>query len=158
LKRCSKKECCKQCRHVTFKGTMTTRPGQKQTHRTAQNTWTPRRNRYVEDENYLCVSTLTVLTIIMCGKEADIGTNNDIVSTFFKLMYSWNVRTFRNVSQLSYSVMINRHDTTNAFASNWWYSVYMCMYVFNYLNHHSHCYVLAKIMYVWKCPITLQEN
>ena len=26
MKRCSKKECCKQCKHVKFKGTMTKRP------------------------------------------------------------------------------------------------------------------------------------
>ena len=34
--RCPKKECCKQCRQVKFKGTMTKRPVQKQTHRTAK--------------------------------------------------------------------------------------------------------------------------
>ena len=32
------KECCKQCRHVKFKGTMPKWPVQNQTHRTAQNT------------------------------------------------------------------------------------------------------------------------
>ena len=31
-----KKECCKQCRHVRFKGTMTKWPVQKHTHRLAQ--------------------------------------------------------------------------------------------------------------------------
>ena len=31
-----KKECCRQCRHVMFKGIMTKRPVQKQTHWTAQ--------------------------------------------------------------------------------------------------------------------------
>ena len=31
-----KKECCKQCRHVKFKGTMIKWPIQKQTHRTTQ--------------------------------------------------------------------------------------------------------------------------
>ena len=36
LRRCSKNECCEQCRHVKFKGTMTKWPVQKQTHRTAQ--------------------------------------------------------------------------------------------------------------------------
>jgi len=36
IKSCSKKECCKQCRHVKFKGTMTKWPVQKQTHITAQ--------------------------------------------------------------------------------------------------------------------------
>jgi len=36
LKRCSMKECCKQCRQVTFKGTMTKRPVLKQTHKTSQ--------------------------------------------------------------------------------------------------------------------------
>jgi len=43
-------------------------------------------------------------------------------------MYSWNVRTYRIVSQCVYSAMINRHDTTNATALNWWYSVYMSVY------------------------------
>jgi len=37
LKWCSEKECCKQCRHVQFKGTMTKWPVQKPTHRTTQN-------------------------------------------------------------------------------------------------------------------------
>jgi len=36
LKRCSKKECCKQCRYVKFKGTITKCPVQKATHRTTQ--------------------------------------------------------------------------------------------------------------------------
>ena len=36
MKRCSKKECCKQCRNVKFKGTMTKWPVQKLTHRTTQ--------------------------------------------------------------------------------------------------------------------------
>ena len=34
LKRYSKKECCKQCRHLKFKGTRTKWPVQTQTHRT----------------------------------------------------------------------------------------------------------------------------
>jgi len=36
LKRWSKKECCKHCRHVKLKGTMAKWPVQKQTHRTTQ--------------------------------------------------------------------------------------------------------------------------
>ena len=36
LKGCSKKECCKHCSHVKFKGTMTKWPVHKQTHRTTQ--------------------------------------------------------------------------------------------------------------------------
>ena len=36
LKRCSNEECCKQCRCVKFKGTMTKWPVQKLTHRTTQ--------------------------------------------------------------------------------------------------------------------------
>jgi len=35
LKWCSKKECCKQCRHVKFKGALTKLPVHKK-HRTAQ--------------------------------------------------------------------------------------------------------------------------
>ena len=38
LKRCSKIECCKQLRHVKFKGTVTKWPVQKHTRITAQNT------------------------------------------------------------------------------------------------------------------------
>jgi len=36
LKRCLKKECCKQCRYVKFQGTMTKWPVQKPIHRTTQ--------------------------------------------------------------------------------------------------------------------------
>ena len=36
LKRCSNKECCKQCRYVMFKGTMTKRPVQKLAQGTTQ--------------------------------------------------------------------------------------------------------------------------
>ena len=36
LKRCCTKECCKQCRYVKFKNTMTKWPVQKLTHRTTQ--------------------------------------------------------------------------------------------------------------------------
>ena len=36
LKRCSNKECCKQCRYVMFKGTMTKWPVQKLTQGTTQ--------------------------------------------------------------------------------------------------------------------------
>ena len=36
LKRCPKKECCKQCQYVKYKGTMTKWPVQKPTHITTQ--------------------------------------------------------------------------------------------------------------------------
>jgi len=36
LKRCSKKECCKQCRYVKFMGTLTKWPVQKPTQRKTQ--------------------------------------------------------------------------------------------------------------------------
>ena len=36
MKRCSNKECCEQCRHVMFKGTMTKWPVQKLTQGTTQ--------------------------------------------------------------------------------------------------------------------------
>jgi len=36
LKRCSNKECCKQCRYVMFKGTVTKLPVQKLTQGTTQ--------------------------------------------------------------------------------------------------------------------------
>ena len=36
MKRCFNKECCKQCRYVKVKGTMTIWPVQKLTHRTTQ--------------------------------------------------------------------------------------------------------------------------
>ena len=43
--RCSKQQCCKQCRYVKFKSTMTQWPVHKQTHRTVQkHSRIPRRN------------------------------------------------------------------------------------------------------------------
>jgi len=36
LKRCSKKECCKQCRYIKLNGTMTKWPVQNPTHKTTQ--------------------------------------------------------------------------------------------------------------------------
>ena len=39
LVRCSNKECCKQCRYVMFKGTMTKWPVQKLTQGTTQNSY-----------------------------------------------------------------------------------------------------------------------
>ena len=44
LKRFLTIECCKQCRHVKFKGTMTKWPVHKQTHRAAQNTQNIKQN------------------------------------------------------------------------------------------------------------------
>jgi len=56
LKRCSEKECCKQCRYVKFKGTMTKWPVQKPTHRTTQKTRrTPWPNRHLEKKK-VCTS------------------------------------------------------------------------------------------------------
>jgi len=46
LKRCSKKECCKQCRHLKFKDTMKNWPAHKQTHRITHRT--PKPNRHSE--------------------------------------------------------------------------------------------------------------
>ena len=54
LKRCSNKECCKQCRYVKFKGTMTKWPVQKLTHWTTQIRTTPWRNKHLE-KLYFCV-------------------------------------------------------------------------------------------------------
>jgi len=49
LKRCSKKECCKQCRHAKFKGTMT-----KNTQNNTKTPRTPKRNRH-SDKTRFCV-------------------------------------------------------------------------------------------------------
>jgi len=55
LKRCSNKECCKQCRYVMFKGTMTKWPVQKLTQGTTQKLLQHHlRNRHLENI-YFCV-------------------------------------------------------------------------------------------------------
>jgi len=55
LKRCSSKECCKQCRYVMFKGTMTKWPVQKTNTRNDTKTLTTSwRNRHL-DKLYFCV-------------------------------------------------------------------------------------------------------
>jgi len=59
LKRCSKKECCKQCRYVKFKGTVTKWPVQKPTQdmsvRLYKNQHTERQLKHVEhhDATYI---------------------------------------------------------------------------------------------------------
>jgi len=54
MKRCSKKECCKQCRHVKFKGTMTKWPVYKQTHRTTQKRLKHQDATDIQKQNYFC--------------------------------------------------------------------------------------------------------
>ena len=55
LKRCSNNECCKQCRYVKFKGTMTEWPVQKNnTQNDTKTRTTSWRNRQLE-KLYLCV-------------------------------------------------------------------------------------------------------
>ena len=55
LKRCSNKECCKQCRYVMFKGTMTKWPVQKLTQGTTQKLLQHHdgRNRHLENIYFL---------------------------------------------------------------------------------------------------------
>ena len=48
------KECCKQCRLVKFKGTMTKWPVQKQTHRTAQ--------KHAEHQENTCIVSKCVVS------------------------------------------------------------------------------------------------
>jgi len=54
MKRCSKKECCKHCRYVKFKGTMTKWPVQNKTH-TTQKHVEHRNARDIQKKKYLCV-------------------------------------------------------------------------------------------------------
>ena len=59
------KECCKQCRHVKFKGTITKCPEQKQTHRTAQKTRrTPRKYMYRIAMCLICTFCLDMYRIM----------------------------------------------------------------------------------------------
>ena len=55
LKRCSKKECCKQCRYVKFKGTMTKWPVQNPTRWTTQ--------KQTLRKNYFCVFQTSIFFI-----------------------------------------------------------------------------------------------
>ena len=52
MKRCSNKECCKQCRHVKYKGTMTNWPVHKQTHRTTQKHLKHQDETDIQKQNY----------------------------------------------------------------------------------------------------------
>ena len=58
MKRCSNKECCKQCRYFKFKGTMTKWPVQKLTHRTTQNTYNIMTQQTFRKTIFLCFSEL----------------------------------------------------------------------------------------------------
>ena len=56
LKRCSNKECCKQCRYVMFKGTMTKWPVQKLTQGTTQNSYNIMTQQTFRKDLFLCFS------------------------------------------------------------------------------------------------------
>ena len=56
LKRCSNKECCKQCRYVMYKGTVTKRPVQKLTQRTTQNSYNIMTQQTFRQTIFLCFS------------------------------------------------------------------------------------------------------
>ena len=56
LKSCARKECCKQCRYVKFKGTMTKWPVQKPTHSDTKKRRTPWRNRHLEKTIFVICS------------------------------------------------------------------------------------------------------
>ena len=58
MKRCSKKYFCKQCRYVTFTGTMTKWPVQKPTHRMKQ--------KHIEhhDATYIKKKTTTFVCVL----------------------------------------------------------------------------------------------
>ena len=63
LKKCSKKEWCKQCRHVKYKGTMTKWPLHKtNTQNNAKTGRTSIRNRHLQEKNYI-LYTCAFLTI-----------------------------------------------------------------------------------------------
>jgi len=51
LKRCSTKECCKQCRYVKFEGTMTNWPAQKPTQQHVEH----QDATGIQKKNYFCV-------------------------------------------------------------------------------------------------------
>ena len=59
MKRCSKNECCKQCRQVKFKGTMTKWPVQKPIHRTTQT--------HVEHQDATDIQKKTLIFIYFFG-------------------------------------------------------------------------------------------
>ena len=73
MKRCSKKKCCKECRHVKFKGTITKWP-YKNTHRTTQ---TYAEHQYATDIQkttvYVCVSViLSVHEHVLCRQTTNV--------------------------------------------------------------------------------------
>jgi len=73
-----------------------------------------------------------------------------IISTFSKLMSSKSVKTIRNVSKFAYFAMLRKTNTINTVASNGLYSVYVYVFVSNYLGHLPLFagYILAKRMYI----------
>jgi len=60
LKRCSKKECCKQCRYAKLKGTITKWPVQKLTHSDTKTRTTSWRNRHLEKNYIFVLSKLSI--------------------------------------------------------------------------------------------------
>ena len=81
LKRCSKIECCKQCRYVKLKGTMTKWSVQKLTHRTTQ--------KHVQhhDATDICVKALLVILQMTTSVNRFWGTYSNMTTPTF-LKYS----------------------------------------------------------------------
>ena len=65
LKRCSNKECCKQCRYVMFKGTMTKWPVQKLTQGTTQNFYKIMTQKTFRKTICLCFSDFSFLIFFL---------------------------------------------------------------------------------------------
>jgi len=63
LKRCSKKECCKQCRHVKSNNTMTKRPVQKQT-KSSTKTCAHQDATDIQKKTFLCFSNCSIFIFI----------------------------------------------------------------------------------------------
>jgi len=65
LKRCSNKECCKQCRYVMFKGTMTNWPVKKLTQGTIQNSYNIMTQQTFRQTIFLCFSDFFLFSVLL---------------------------------------------------------------------------------------------
>ena len=67
MKKCSKTECCKQCRYVKFKGTMTKWPVQTPINRTTQNHEEHQDATYIQKKCVFFGSLKTCFLTAMCN-------------------------------------------------------------------------------------------
>jgi len=113
LKRCLKKECCKQCRHVRFKGTMTIWPAHKQTHRTTQKHIDHQYAIDIDKKLFLCFSDFSFFLLFCIYNFLNFSSNTCSVTTLTFIWVNLNQFLFKANKPHTFWTFFWRRKRTN---------------------------------------------